>query len=145
MVLTAWVVEDDREFAELVANAVATTPDVKVTRLFGSGLEMLQAAPVAEGAAGWLPEFLIVDVYAYERDGDGREGMQQVDGITLAAYMCQIKPDLKVLVISSLDVRQVTESIAQRGFGSWGFIRKTGSLTTSDIAREVTALVSLPR
>jgi hypothetical protein len=140
MAVNAWVVEDDRDFAELIATAAATTPEVKVTRFFGTGLEVLQSAPIAQEVDEWLPEILIVDVYAFKLDGE-----HSIDGITLATTMCQIKPALKVLVISSIDVSRVLAAITDKGLGMWRSLQKTGSLSAADIARELTALVSLSR
>ncbi len=140
----AFIVEDDADFANSLVSAVSQLPEIEVTGVFPTAMSLVKAIPVDDSAAReWLPDFLFVDVYAFERLENRRSG-GAIDGVTLAAYLCQVRPDMRVLVISSINPSALLESFKEKGLSRWAYLLKSTSLSVTDIQRAVRELLYRP-
>ena len=138
-----WVVEDNEPYRRTLSRILGFTPDCRCDHMFGSAEAALQQL-ILDGP----PDVLLLDI-----------GLPGIDGITAIGRFRQLRPDLKIVILTVFDDHD--RIFAAVCAGADGYLLKTsssedieraiievsrgGASMTPQVAKKVLALMSTQR
>lgn len=126
-VLTVKVVEDDPQFAELLADVLKGSKEIHLDSVYESLEDFVNSQSLSEG--NWLPDVLVIDVLSSK---DSR-----FDGASFANALRTSGNKVGVVLMSSMPLDRVVKSFRKVNPLGWRGLQKSSRLLPEQILNAI--------